>query len=274
MLSPDGTRLAYPTQDAGTRGLAVVDLGTGDIRDVELRAAPGALVRSLQWSPDGGSLAWSGQVVTSLTRDGASFGRSVAGVVGVDSGSSTPVTGRRAAGWDGIGACDDGSAVRYVWPTFLVSDGEEVRYRSWRQVTAAHGACSAPQSLLPEALDSFESLLGWVQDEGRRPTAVVLAPRWADDERESFDGYLLELVDEAGSREVAAVDSPWVARVSVATGLMTGDRPTVPTGPDPWPTWWQEHGTLALAAGALAAALFAALALLRLRRPLRLPRSG
>ena len=74
-LSPDGDQLAYTYElDEGTKlpakGIAFVDLQTGQIRRVELAAAarkhnevdyPSVWVRTMTWSPDGTYLVWGGQ---------------------------------------------------------------------------------------------------------------------------------------------------------------------------------------------------------------------
>jgi len=83
-LSPDGTELAYLTDngggDGGATGIDIVDLRTGAVRRSEL---PRSLATpKLTWSPSGTWLAWSGLPVSA---DGRSTGRhQVTGLIGPD----------------------------------------------------------------------------------------------------------------------------------------------------------------------------------------------
>lgn len=260
VLSPDGTRVAWVTATRARRALAIADLATGDIRPVRLMDDPGALVRSLQWSPDSRRLVWWGQAVTSLGKNRGSYGRVVAGTVGPGAITSTSLPGDGRQDWANAGMCNDGSAVRYLWPTYFASDGDgPVRYGSWQKVTAAHGPCSAPRNAVEIPNDGDSRVLGWLAStlDDATPTAVVLVPDLMEDG--SFERWFLRLVGPAGTQDVGTADSAWVDNLSIATGLMTEEQPTVPAGDDPWPesTWRRIQPWLA---GGIVLALVAACA--------------
>lgn len=272
LLSPDGLHLAYTTHHNDTRGLAVAHLDSGEVTYLGLstglgsRTGSGALVSAMQWSPDSRWIVWNGQVVTSLSDNRASYGRAVAGVVRRDARLATvlPTPRPHQATWHGAGVCEDGSAVRHVWPAYFTSDGDRsVQLRSWQEVESRHGACSAPRSYLRVGLGPHSRLLGWLpaSSDDQGPTGVIVVPNWTDDSRESFDGMSLRLIRTDGTaRTVGSAESGWVGSITVATGLMTEDRPTVPAGENPWdrPFWvdhpvWTVFGGLAVLLGAVAA---------------------
>ena len=263
LLSPDGTMLAYVAEDLLSAHLAIVDLTTGDVRRVDLLSEYGALVGSAQWSPDGDWLVWSGQRITSRDQSGRSFGRSVGGVVRVATATSRRLPSVRPVGWEGAGICNDGAAVRYVWPYLLVTaptHGTE-RVRAWSRLVADHGDCAGPGSFAGLPTDSGHRVLGWLPGEDQ-PTAVAVRPHYEDGEDES-DGYSsldLVLVDQDGeARTVGRVDAG-ATNVTIASGFVTAERPTVPAGPSPWAEPWITEHWIWLVGGLLAAGLAAGLA--------------
>ena len=90
-LSPDGERLAYSyadplkqkkNSDPMPTGLRIVDLETGDTREIPLRGGMGVAVYSIHWSPNGTWLLWGGSKTSEWDRGGTgSTGRSLMGVV-------------------------------------------------------------------------------------------------------------------------------------------------------------------------------------------------
>lgn len=248
LLSPDGRRLAYQSEAGGVRGISVIDLATGTLTDLDLIEPLGAVLRGMQWSPNGRWLTWSGQPLKSSDANGSSYrSRVVGGLLDVQGLHGRVLPGHRPrvtrprnedrVDWDDAGVCDDGTVFRYVWPVFLVLDGDAtVRERSWTRLVAAHGACSPPHSYLRGVPESTE-VLGWLPNtaDNGEPIAVLLTPDWLDDDRSSYRTSSLRLRTPAGTRDVATVESVFSSFPSVATGLMTAERPTVPAGPDPWP---------------------------------------
>ncbi|PWN01871.1 hypothetical protein DJ010_15055 [Nocardioides silvaticus] len=228
-LSPDGTLLAYPAEDDATSHLAIVDLRRGNLAKVDLADGLGALATSAQWSPNGEHLAWSGQVVTFRERSHRKYGRALAGIVDVGAMKSRPLPRAGRIAWDGLGVCDDGAALRYLWPRFLVTpagDSSE-RERSWRRLVETHGYCTPP-AVYSQADLTDDELVGWIPTDDEAH-AVLLT------EGDPVN-YLLLTTD--GAVETIGEVAPYFNRLSVATGLMTPERPTVPAGPDPWADPW------------------------------------
>jgi len=249
-LSPDGTQLAYPTERSGIRGLAIVDLTSGSVRDVTLAAPFGAALRSLQWSPDGSWVAWSGQEVKALKSNRASYRLGViAGLIGPESSHSRLLPATSGDDWSGVGICNDGTALTFLWPTFSVYDGgDPALVRSWARATTNHGACAAPRIYAQLDGSDDEQLVGWIEG-GEEPTAVALRPN-RDDRQDSM---ALVLVDHDGHARTVGTAEAGVTNLTVATGLMSTDRPTVPAGESPWDRpWIVEHWQALLAFLAIA----------------------
>lgn len=264
LLSPDGTMLAYGAEDALSTYVAVVDLRTGETRRVELGPDLGAIVGSAQWSPNGDWLAWSGQAVKRRSPSSRTFeSQEIAGVIRISTAESRALPPPEHVPWHGLGACNDGAAVRFAWPSFLVTtfrdDVDKVRH--WHVVSSGHLSCSAPEDLLDLSSADGEKLVGWIPSNGD-PVAVVVRPNWDGDQRDSYDDSTL-FVDAGGNRTVAGTVEP-AGRISIATGLMTVDHPTVPAGPSPWAQSWIV-GHRWWVAGVLAAVVLAGLVLVRAR---------
>lgn len=265
LLSPDGTALAFGKRrgdGAGMRlGIGLLDLASLETRWVDLDGR-GSLIRSLQWSPSGDWLVWSGQELESARRDSASYGALTAGVVDVATGTSTAL--RNPKSWDGAGVCDDGRALRTVSPVHLVStDGDRAeRHRLLSDVVAAHGPCSLAAGAGSVSVDD-PVVLGWLPDpDGTEPTAVLAQPRLEDDGSWDTDDIVLTPVaadarrtaeDDGAPTVVGSARSVGYEWLTVATGLMSREDPTVPAGPDPWaePWWTDAWPWFAIGAGAL-----------------------
>jgi hypothetical protein len=90
-LSPDGQHLAYSYADPAAQernsdpmptGVRIVDLETGDLRDVPLQGGMGVSVHDVSWSPGGTWLIWAGSRTTDWDSGGVgSSGGSLLGVV-------------------------------------------------------------------------------------------------------------------------------------------------------------------------------------------------
>jgi len=98
-LSPDGSEVAYTYAhfgpDATDRpipsGVRVVDLTNGDVRTIAINGGEGTVVTDIRWSPSGTWLTWKGSRMSSWTPMSMGGGTPVAGVVGPDGDSSTPL---------------------------------------------------------------------------------------------------------------------------------------------------------------------------------------
>ena len=104
LLSPDGTQLAYTTQNRLSTFLALLDLTTGQVRQVPLTSGLGAIVTTAQFSPDGDWLAWSGQKVSSREGSRETFRLGVVGgLIRTATAESRRLPDVARAGWDGLG---------------------------------------------------------------------------------------------------------------------------------------------------------------------------
>ncbi|TIC89192.1 hypothetical protein E8D34_01460 [Nocardioides sp. GY 10113] len=233
-LSPDGTHLAYSYAEVGPVGIAVLDLATGDVRRLRVHGDQGVELRTMQWSPGGRKIVWSGQLVTFATESRASFGRAVAGVVDTRTGRATDLPGRGLA-WDGAGICDDGTPLRYDPPRFVDDEGSP--HLGWRGMDGAHVACTPPTTLVGNSYESLRPVVGWLtRDPGETPWPVVSESRWVDEAAHTSDGRVLRVVEPRGdaAREVGTVEALGAQSLSLASALMAWDQPTVHAGPDPW----------------------------------------
>jgi hypothetical protein len=240
LLSPDGTFIAYPAENRLSNYLALVDLRTGESEQISLAPDLGAIMRSAQWSPDGDWLAWAGQKVGSRTDNGRKYGGGVAGVVHVAAAENRPLPRAAPIDWDGLGVCDDGAALRFLWPAFMLSepgrDVEEVR--TWQRLVSEHGPCAAPEVYAQLDAGGDDQLLGWIPT-ADQALAVFLRADATDDDP-AFNS--LRIIDHDGKTTKVGSVAAGISDLSVATGLMSADRPTVPAGESPWaPSWWEEH---------------------------------
>jgi hypothetical protein len=284
-VSPDGRRLAYFWRQRvpgdGERvpsGLAVVELGSGELRTHPLPGGLGVRVSSLGWSPDGRYVVYR---VGVLTRVDASGGFSVGGYrmerLDVDTGERTVlppriarVSGAAAVSGDGVVAVAAGTTL-FTWSSDrapqvrtreLAADlsgasawsptGERVALGSVVPTDAVTVASSegdvvdSPRGTEPLSVQ----VLGWV---GRDYVVAVRHP-------ETWTKATIDLlpVDAGHGRRVGVVDSGvQLDSFTVATGLMSPERPTVQFDPPAWErdtTWWWlgGGGALVLVAGAAA----------------------
>ncbi|ANH37978.1 hypothetical protein I601_1545 [Nocardioides dokdonensis FR1436] len=119
-LSPAGTTLAYPrvrgrrSVDTLRTGLGLVDLGTGQVREIPLEdAGRPVLVRSVWFSPDGRTVLWTGQPVLGDDGGGRSYGDETAGgLIAPGSSRSAPLPGRRQDETLAVAVDDDATVAR------------------------------------------------------------------------------------------------------------------------------------------------------------------
>ncbi|QNN52472.1 PD40 domain-containing protein [Nocardioides mesophilus] len=291
-VSPDGRSVAYPWRQrprpAGEHwpsGLAVLHLDRPGRPEVHrLPGGVGALVGEFSWSPDGRYLVYSVALASRLTEDSYTSSSYRKERLDVRTGRRTPVPPARAASppavsSSGVAAVLAGDLVlsspatgrRAVpvpgdptGPGAWSASGREIALGSFGisgsfpVVDVEQGRSRLVGGLTPQST----RVLGWVGPDD------VLALRHPS----SFDRAELVLVDvrSGQARTVGVVEGQVVQSLSVATGLMTLDRPTVEFAPPSWQhdrSWWWAGG------GALAV-LLAALALLGRRRVRHTGRQG
>lgn len=293
-LSPDGDHLAYayawPATDDGTAvpsGIRVVDLATGEVtRDLPLEGGAGVLVTQVSWSPAGSWLAWSGFETSYWTTSGLNGSKAVTETVAPDgTRRRLPAGGSTVVDDDGTTAVLTGGQVRVHRP-----DGARSARRPIDILEATEAASLAPDGsrlalgaqegydLVTVRLDRDEVStrsgegpgdgswsvrpLGWVDD-------AVLVQRTPP---ASGDEGRLSLVPVDGDRpvrDVAALDGG-VGPLSVATDLVTEQRPTVSRPAPDWP-WSEERWVLTVGLGGLGLLVAGGLAWLVRRRAQRRP---
>ncbi|GAA1799302.1 hypothetical protein GCM10009795_050960 [Nocardioides hankookensis] len=212
-LSPDGTELAYGYAVFGPHaadapipsGVRVVDLTTGALREILVPGEEGTAIDRIEWSEDGRWLAFTGRPQDTWTA--GTMGSRGPGVIGrVPPGSDTATVRSLAAADPGITINDLGSVGLDVG-TFKVWSGKQVM---------------EPDALLDAPLSQR---LGTTADglEVRLPDdAVVVRPA------------------VGAERPVIDVPAEIAPSLSLATALMTADRPTVERPAPDWP-WSDEH---------------------------------
>lgn len=248
-LSPDGRRLAYAYAEVGPAaetepvpsGVRVVDLASGKLRSIPVLGEEGTAVSRIAWSPDGRWLAFVGQQQSWWTENGMGVSRYL--------DRAGPVLGR-------IGPAEDRAEIRPISMDvggLSVDDAGEVTFgygpaRSWdgTRTTRAVGIDEAS----PEHL-------------GTLPDGSRLRLR-------AEDRAAILLVSPGGAerRPIIAIDADVGYSLSLATGLIDPDRPTVERPEPDWPTD-REHVAMIGAwvlAGLAALALLVATIRLRARR--------
>lgn len=304
-LSPDGTELAFafarpPAGDADAyadgsvvpSGIRVVDLVTGEVtRDLPLRGGAGVGVTQLSWSPGGSWLAWSGLEVSYWTTSALGATSEVAGVVAPDG------TRRRLRTTGGITLVDDDG-------TATVLDGTRARTHPVDGSPATSRRTSVPEAYPAGALSPGGDDLA-VGTSGRQDLVVLRLGRdevvtrsgeapdggtwsvrplgWVDEsvlvQRTPADGgdgrlTLVPLDGDRSLRDVATVDGydggsrVGIGPLSVATDLVTEQRPTVSRPAPDWP-WSEERWVLTVGLGGLGLLLAGGLAWLVRRRAQR-----
>ncbi|MBZ5736326.1 hypothetical protein K8Z61_17685 [Nocardioides sp. TRM66260-LWL] len=272
-LSPDGERLAYawlsfrgaPGPDTPTvGGVRVLDLRTGRVRShrIDAGGALGVAVRALAWSPDGRRVGWLGQRFDAWTRSGMGPTVAVAGGIGV--------LGRDDL--DAVVVPSDEATVSIEDLGVVVVAGREVlrldpfhrplpRRPAARPIgdgvssgspAAADGTIVRPQfdareltlmsrdrdRELPLGLPNGTSWdvapLGWVGGQ-----ALVQTVEFDDRGRSTGRIRLIDPARPSSSRVVAMIDRvasfPFTGFMSVATNLISPDRPTVDHPVPEWP---------------------------------------
>ncbi|WP_121257033.1 hypothetical protein [Nocardioides ferulae] len=288
-LAPDGRSLAYSyasldpegdeafeTRDAAAAepipsGLRVLDLVTGDLRTVEIAGFDGTAVSQIAWSPGSTWLAWVGAHQGTWTPDGSGAEFPTGGRVAPGATTSQPLrlgdheSATLAVDDTGeVWAVDEGRLVRWtggeprgvavrgdIWPrhAVLTSGGLAVGTRDELEVGLidARGRVSRIQANgdLPVGGGSAE-VLGTLGDD------LVVRTRSADD----TDGQLLLLSTDGAAEVVGSVEPGVPDTLSLATGLMTAERPSVERPAPDWP-WSYERWVLVLAGLAFAVATVA-----------------
>ncbi|NYD57336.1 hypothetical protein BKA08_001574 [Nocardioides marinisabuli] len=294
-LSPDGTRLAFgfarPTTDDGTSvpsGIRVVDLVAGEVtRELYLRGGTGVAVTQVSWSPNGEWLAWAGRQTSYWTTSALTANTAVAGVVAPDgarqrlrppgeatvvddAGTATVLNGPQL--WihpaDGAGVVERSTAVAEVTSTGALSTAGD---------RLALGT-SARQDLVVLELqrDEVATRSGAAPDD---QTWSIRPLGWVGEsvlvQRTPADGGAgrLTLVPVDGDqplRDVGTVDGgtdtrAGIGSLSVATDLVTAQRPTVTRPAPDWP-WSEERWVVTALLGGLTLVLVLALAWAVVRR--------
>lgn len=301
-LSPDGRWLAYAWAtigpDAATQpipsGVRVLDLGSGDLREIPLPGEEGTLVTSIAWSADSRWLAWAGSRMGSWTAHSLGAQTTVAGRIPPGSTTSEAVT-YRALDPAPVLAIDEAGVVTLAssglvrWDRRVVARAEPADYLA--PTTAAslrdgRVASGSHDDLTLRLVDASGEVVV-VDVSGPRPFSAggstyalgsvgdrVLVRTTTLD---SSDGTLL-LVDPArgSTQPVGTTDARVPATLSIATALMTADRPTVPRPEPDWP-WSEERWAVTIGLGvgvALTAALGVRALLRRASRHIGAPRSA
>ncbi|KQW47133.1 hypothetical protein ASC77_18335 [Nocardioides sp. Root1257] len=238
-LSPDGRRLAYGYAafgpDAATApipsGIRVVDLTTGEVREIPVPGKEGTAIDRIEWSEDGRWLAFTGRPQDTWTA--GSMGSRGPGVIGrVPPGSDQAVVRAIAAADPGISVNDRGIV------------GLDVgTFKTWVGDTIVE-----PDAILDVPLDRR---LG--------TTADGATVRFLDARPQGAESVVL---DQSGYTGTPVVDVPGGIgpSLSLATGLMSSDDPTVSRPEPSWP-WTDERIAISIGLG-VAAATVVLLALL------------
>lgn len=298
-LSPDGTRLAFgyarPSSDDGgvvPSGIRVVDLVTGEVvRDLPLQGGAGVAVTQVVWSPGGSWLAWSGLEAAYWTSSALGATTEVAGVVAPDDSR------RRLEPAGGITLVDDDGNATVLgdgraW-THPVGGAPVVRRPAPVPEVTPAGALSLGGDNLAIGTSARQDLvvLRLGRDEvvtrsGEAPDGGTWSVRplgWVDEsvlvQRTPADGgdgrlTLVPLDGDRSLRDVATVDGydggsrVGVGPLSVATDLVTEQRPTVSRPAPDWP-WSEERWVLTVGLGGLGLLVAGGLAWLVRRRAQR-----
>lgn len=215
-LSPDGRRLAYgyavfgPTADTEPipSGVRVVDLTSGELREVPVPGAEGTAVSRIEWSPDGRWIAFAGRPQGTWTRysmgtSSSEDGRAVLGRI-------APTAARaevRRIPFDEIGIAVDEAGVVTFQPGGLRRwDGRQtVSLPDRRRIDLELGNLG-DGSLLQLTGDS------------------------------AWEAGSADLVTPGGDHRAVIALEPGIGdSLSVATDLMTTEHPTVERAEPRWP---------------------------------------
>ncbi|MFN8195461.1 MAG: hypothetical protein U0R80_14410 [Nocardioidaceae bacterium] len=287
-------------------GVSILDLTTGQERSVtDLHGGAGVWAMDLTWSPDGRWLAWSGLVTKSWQASRRSYGDAAFGLIDVRGGDSVQATMKQGR-FDGVLVGDDGllrllgagkSTKTPPWaepiPGSTAGAGAAGSAIAPGAESMLLGSNGAPVSSLTFLTDHQRAVvqvapphsgadhlsvraLGWI-DATHAVAEVVYLTDNEPPGGYTWDGRRLVLVtldrDERSARDIGQIladdSSPTVINLSIATDLMTLDRPTVERPEPDWP--WSPERRWAVWGGS-AALLVAAVLLVRgLARRRRLP---
>jgi hypothetical protein len=232
-LSPDGRDLAYGYAVFGAdsdsepipSGVRVLDLTTGQLREIPVPGEEGTAVSRIEWSPDGTWLAFTGQQQGTWTAEtmGTASGDTAGPVIGRVPPGATEAETRPISNDHGGLVVDDAGTVTWFDGRTLV----------WDQDGVTRGGDDDP---------GLQRALGTTAD----GAAVRL-----DGDGDGPEGGV-ELVSRGGDvRRVVVIANEIRPSLSVATALMSAERPTVERpGPD-WP-WSEERWSLTIGLGVAA----------------------
>ncbi|MCD4523419.1 hypothetical protein [Nocardioides sp. cx-173] len=302
-LSPDGRRLAYAWATLGPEaasrrvpsGIRILDLETGDLREVPLGGGEGVLVTWIGWSPSGEWLVWRGARLASWTPASLGGSTEAGGRVAPGSTRSQAVQVPRgnallswAIGDDGRvvvvgdshlldlapGAVEPSRVPLRVGATFTQHAelrGDDVldlrvRVDAEGYVWFRHGRSPARGSVPSEVAGGDLAPLRWV-DETHLLARAGDGGDLADDPTSGTDLVLLGVGDDASYDVVGTVEAG-VPALSLATDLVTLERPTLERPAPDWP-WTTTRWVLVGGGAILGLVVLATVVLLRQRRSAR-----
>jgi hypothetical protein len=229
------------------------------------------MAERIVWSPDGGWIGWAGARMASWTRESMGGSTGVVGRIHLADGTRQELLGNRLMD-DSVGI-DDRGAVAY---------GDEGRLRIWDGTSTVREPVGVPGDQRMAAGPARRWALPGVRtvtvvgDRVRKARTSADAAQsvplgWAGDDvvATTYDnaghGHLVLTRPGGGAgRRVAEVDTGTVESLSVATDLMTGDRPTISRSAPQWP--WTGQRWAWVVGGPAALVLGGWLLLLRYRR--------
>jgi RNA polymerase sigma factor (sigma-70 family) len=263
-LSPDGRQLAYAWAEPTAGGVRVVDLESGEIREIPIVDAVGTPVQWFRWSEDSRYLVWGGDAVAGLIPPGAttfvylptlpddahvSYAVSPEGAVAVV-GDSTMMVVRNGRTTRTDLDVDQTVSVEASFSGEAVSD--------IRVANSGGGYWLYPNEPWADRLPLAEVPAGSVVTPlGRLDDTHVLA-------RVASDLAVVGVGDDAELKVVGTLD-PGVPPISVAAGLSSVEHPTADLPVRHWP-WTTRQGRAILGVGVAVVLLAGATVLLLARR--------
>ncbi|MFB9311463.1 PD40 domain-containing protein [Nocardioides plantarum] len=275
-LSPDGRRLAYAYGDPGpwsddtkaVTGVRVLDLTTGDVRDIALTGGEGTVAEQIRFSPDGRWLVWAGRQLVPRTGGSLTVGSRVLGRIAPGATQSTPVSGFRPSLSSGdltvadtglvVAVSDNagkpGSAVVQRWDDRLLgrerlTDADDEPLATLPGGTrvspdgrlVAVGSCCTEEAYVVDTTTGKVVTRSALDYEGSLASAGPVG--WLDDGTSVWqvmpqggggDGSLVLVTDDGRARTVGAVEDAVPEGIAVATDLMTTAHPAVDRAAPGW----------------------------------------